>query len=170
MKKIIPYGVLVLGVTLCLYSPITKWIFQQTLHRNVFSQEDTLGYITISKIDVNLPIYEGGDEEVLQKGIGCMVEGSMLCSGKSAHSILTGHRGLPHAELFLRLNELEKGDCFVLNVEEKELVYEVCNIQVIRPSETEVFQVQEGKDLVSLVTCTPYGINTHRLVVTGERK
>ena len=68
------------------------------------------------------------------------------------------------------MEELEKGDCFTLYVEERELVYEVCGIQVIRPSETEVFRVQEGNDLVSLVTCTPYGINTHRLVVTGERK
>ena len=170
MKKILPYGVLVLGVILCLYSPITKWTAQQNTHENVFAQEDSIGKIEISIIDVNLPIYKGTEEEVLQKGIGCMEKASPLGSGKSAHSILAGHRGLPHAELFLRLDELEEGDCFTLHVEEKELVYEVCSIQVIRPSETEIFRVQKGRDLVSLVTCTPYGINTHRLVVMGERK
>lgn len=170
MWKIIPYGVLVLGVILCFYSPITKWTAQQNLHRNVFAQEDNIGQIMILKINVNLPIYKGTEEKVLQNGIGCMVEGSSLGGGKGAHSILAGHRGLPHAELFLRLDELEMGDCFTLYVGERELKYEVCSIQVIRPDKTEVFQIQEEKDLVSLVTCTPYGINTHRLVVTGERK
>lgn len=170
MKKIIPYGVLVFGVILCLYAPITKWIAQQNLHRNVHTQEDHIGQIEISKIDVYLPIYKGTEEEVLQKGIGCMKEASPLGGGKNAHSILAGHRGLPNADLFFKLDELEIGDCFTIYVGEKELVYEVCSIQVIRPSETEVFGVQEERDLVSLVTCTPYGINTHRLVVTGERK
>ncbi len=170
MRKIIPYGVLVLGVILCFYSPITKWTAQQNLHRNVFAQEDNIGQIMILKINVNLPIYKGTEEEILQNGIGCMMEGSPLGDGKGAHSILVGHRGLPHADLFLRLDELEIGDSFTLYVAEKELAYEVCNIQVIRPNETEFFQIQEEKDLVSLVTCTPYGINTHRLVVTGERK
>lgn len=159
-----------LGVTLCLYSPTTRGVALYKQHRNVFVQEERIGRIEIPGIDVNLPIYKGTEEDVLQKGIGCMVEGSPLGSGISAHSVLAGHRGLPHADLFLRLDELEIGDCFTLYVAEKELVYEVCNIQVIRPNETEVFQVQEEKDLVSLVTCTPYGINTHRLVVTGERK
>ncbi len=170
MRKIIPYGVLVLGVILCLYSPITKWSAQQNMHGNAFAQEDKIGQIEISKINANLPIYKGTEEDVLQNGIGCMVEGSSLGGGKGAHSILAGHRGLPHAELFLRLDELEMGDCFTLYVGEKELIYEVCSIQVIRSDETEVFRMQEEKDLVSLVTCTPYGINTHRLVVTGERK
>ena len=155
---------------MCLYSPITKWTAQQNLHGDAFEQEDKIGQLEILKIDVNLPIYKGTEEVVLQKGIGYMVEGSTPGSGKGAHSILAGHRGLPHAELFLRLDELEIGDSFTLYMEEKELVYEVCGIQVIRPNETDIFRVQEGKDLVSLVTCTPYGINTHRLVVTGERK
>lgn len=159
-----------LGVTLCLYSPITKGIALNKQHRNVFVQEERIGRIEIPGIDVNLPIYRGTEEEVLQKGIGCMEKASPLGNGKSTHSVLAGHRGLPHADLFLRLDELEIGDCFTLYVGEKELVYEVCSIQVIRPSETEVFGVQEERDLVSLVTCTPYGINTHRLVVTGERK
>ncbi len=155
---------------MCLYSPVTKggaWYNQQ---RDVSTQEKNIGQIEISKIDVNLPIYKGTGEEVLQKGIGCMEEGSPLGSGISAHSILAGHRGLPHADLFLRLDELEIGDSFTLYVAEKELEYEVCYIRVIHPKETEVFRVQEEKDLVSLVTCTPYGINTHRLVVMGERK
>lgn len=159
-----------LGVTLCLYSPFAKGISLYKQHRNVFVQEERIGRIEIPRIDVDLPIYRGTEEEVLQKGIGCMKEGSTVGGGKSRHSVLAGHRGLPHADLFLKLDELEVGDCFALYVGEKELVYEVCSIQVIRPSETEVFGVQEERDLVSLVTCTPYGINTHRLVVTGERK
>ncbi len=170
MKKFVPYGVLALGASLCLYSPIAKGIARYNQQKNEFTQEECIGQIEIPEIDVNLPIYNGAEEEVLQKGVGCMAEGSPLGSGISAHSVLVGHRGLPHAELFLRLDQLDIGDCFVLHVSEKELVYEVCSIQVIRPNETEVFQVQEEKDLVSLVTCTPYGINTHRLVVTGERK
>ena len=170
MKKFIPYGAFVLGVTLCLYSPVSKFLVCHKQPDNMLQQDESIGRIEIPGINVNLPIYIGTDEGVLQKGIGCMVEGSSLGGGKSTHSILAGHRGLPHAKLFLRLDELEKGDCFTLYVEERELVYEVCGIQVIRPSETEVFRVQEGNDLVSLVTCTPYGINTHRLVVTGERQ
>ncbi len=159
-----------LGVTLCLYSSITKGIALYKQHRNVFAQEERIGRIEIPRIDVNLSIYKGTEEEVLQKGIGCMEEGSPLGNGKGTHSILVGHRGLPHADLFLRMDELEIGDCFIVYVSEKELEYEVCNIQVIRPKEIEIFKVQEEMDLVSLVTCTPYGINTHRLVVTGERK
>lgn len=159
-----------LGVTLCLYSPIAKGIALYRQHRNVFVQAENIGQIKIPKIAVDLPIYKGTDEAVLQNGIGCMVEGSSLGGAKSTHSILVGHRGLPHADLFKRLDELEIGDCFTLLVADKELAYEVCSIQVIRPSDIKVFRVQEGRNLVSLVTCTPYGINTHRLVVTGERK
>lgn len=170
MKKIIPYIMLVLGVTLCLYSPVCKGIALCHQSGDIQQQEESIGQIKIPKIDVNLPIYGGTEEDVLQKGVGCMMEGSPLGCGKSAHSILAGHRGLPHANLFLRLDELEIGDSFTLFVADKELVYEVCNIRVIRAGQTEVFYVQEGRDLVSLVTCTPYGINTHRLVVTGERK
>lgn len=170
MKRIIPYGLLVIGVVLCLYSPIIKWTARKNLQGNALEEEDAIGQIKIPKIVVNLPIYKGTEEDILQRGIGCIEKASPLGSGKSAHSILAGHRGLLHADLFLRLDELEEGDCFLLHVEERELVYEVCNIQVIRPDETGILRVQEGRDLVSLVTCTPYGINTHRLVVTGERK
>ena len=170
IKKIIPYGVLVLGIVLSLYSPVMCGLEQYMQQRHMSIQTEHIGKIKIPEIAVNLPIYKGTEEKVLQNGIGCMVEGSSLGGGKGAHSILAGHRGLPHAELFLRLDELEMGDCFTLYVGERELIYEVCSIQVIRPDKTEVFQIQEEKDLVSLVTCTPYGINTHRFVVTGERK
>ena len=170
IRKIIPYGVLVLGIVLCLYSLVMCGLEQYKQQRHIFIQAENIGQIEIPKIAVNLPIYKGTGEEVLQNGIGCMVEGSSLGGAKSTHSILAGHRGLPHADLFKRLDELEIGDCFTLLVADKELAYEVCSIQVIRPSDTKVFSVQEGRNLVSLVTCTPYGINTHRLVVTGERK
>lgn len=137
---------------------------------DVQKQDDSIGRIKISTIDVDLPIFYGTEEEVLGKGIGYIVESSPLGGGQNTHCILAGHRGLPHAEMFLRLNELEEGDTFILYISEQEQVYEVCEIQVIRPEETQALKVQTGKELVSLVTCTPYGINTHRLVVTGERK
>lgn len=170
MRKFIPYGVLALGVALCLQTPITKGGVRHNQQRNEITQEESIGQIEIPQIDVNLPIYKGTDEEPLGKGIGCMVESSPPGGGENTHSILAGHRGLPNAAMFLRLNELKEGDVFILYVSGQKLTYEVCKIQVIRPEETETLQVQEGKDLVSLVTCTPYGINTHRLVVTGERK
>lgn len=155
---------------MCLYWPVSKKVLKYNRQSETHIQDDRIGQIEILTIDVNLPIYKGTGEDVLEKGIGCLAEGSPLGGGENTHSILAGHRGLPGASLFFRLNELEKGDCFTLYVSGKELVYEVCNIHVIEPAETEILQIQVGKDLVSLVTCTPYGINTHRLVVTGERK
>lgn len=158
------------GCILCLYSPITRTITRYNEQNVMILPEGSIGKIEISVIDVNLPIFSGVDEEVLGKGIGYMKESSPLGGGENTHSILAGHCGGVKADMFLRLKELKQGDEFVLYVEECELVYEVCQIQVVLPTETEMLKVQKGRDLVSLVTCTPYGINTHRLVVTGERK
>lgn len=167
MNKAVKYGALIAGIILCFF-PYISHVYgnrQQPVY-----DPSVIGSIEIPDIDVNLPVYQGSTEEILMKGIGCMVESSPPGGGENTHSILAGHRGLPNAAMFLRLNELKEGDVFFLYISGQKLIYEVCKIQVIRPEETETLQVQEGKDLVSLVTCTPYGINTHRLVVTGERK
>lgn len=128
-----------------------------------------MGTIDIPKISVNLPIYHGTEEEVLSIGVGHLEGTSLPVGGVNTHSVLTGHRGLPNSKLFTRLDELEDGDLFYIQVCNKTLAYTVSNIQVIKPEEVECLEIQQDKDLVSLVTCTPYGINSHRLVVTGER-
>ncbi|GAB5616254.1 class C sortase [Faecalimonas canis] len=128
-----------------------------------------MGSLEIPKIDVNLPIYHGTEDSVLSKGVGHLQGSNLPVGEKNTRSILTGHRGLPNAKLFTRLDELKKGDLFFIRVCGKTLAYKVEKTEVIKPEEAEILSVVSGKDLVSLVTCTPYGINTHRLVVTGER-
>lgn len=129
-----------------------------------------MGRIEIPKISVSLPIYHGTEAEALEKGVGHVYGSSLPVGEENTHCLLAGHRGLPNAEMFARLNELKEGDLFYLHVCEETFIYEVFQIQVVEPENTDVVQVQSGKDLVSLVTCTPYGLNTHRLIVTGERK
>ena len=129
-----------------------------------------MGSIEIPKIDLKLPVYHGTSEEVLAVGVGHLKESSLPVGGESTHSVLTGHRGTPNAQLFTRLDELEEQDVFFIHVGQGTLCYCICEIQTVRPEETEVIGIKKGKDMVSLVTCTPYGLNTHRLVVTGERE
>lgn len=128
-----------------------------------------MGSIDIPKISVNLPIYHGTKEEVLSSGVGHVQGTSLPVGGETTHSVLTAHRGLPSSRLFTRLDELVKGDMFFINIQNNTLAYKVFKIETISPEQVEYLKIEEGKDLVSLVTCTPYGINTHRLVVTGER-
>lgn len=128
-----------------------------------------MGSISIPKINLNLPVYHGTGEEVLSVGAGHLPESSLPVGGASTHCILTGHRGLPGSRLFTRLDELELGDVFFLHIYNRTLAYRVCEIQVVKPENGEILEIQEGEDKVSLVTCTPYGINTHRLVITGRR-
>ena len=131
---------------------------------------DFMGWLEIPLISVKLPIFHGTEETVLRKGVG-HIEGSSLPAGeKTSHCLLAGHRGLPGAKLLTRLGEMQIGDEFYIYVDEKILIYEVMEISVIRPEDGEKLMIQEGKDLISLITCTPYGVNTHRLVVTGERR
>ncbi len=128
-----------------------------------------MGYISIDKIDVLLPIYHGTDEAVLQKGVGHL-EGSSLPTGnEDSHVVLTGHTGLSSATLFTDLNQLALGDTFQISVLNETFIYEVTEIMVVEPDEVDSLAIQEGKDLVTLVTCTPYGVNSHRLLVQGER-
>lgn len=128
-----------------------------------------MGSIEIPKINVNLPIRHGTSEEVISNGVGHLRESSLPVGGENTRCILTSHRGLPSSKLFTRLDELEKGDLFFINVCGKTLAYQIYEIQVIEPDDTEALYIIPEKDIVSLVTCTPYGLNTHRLVVNGER-
>ena len=128
-----------------------------------------MGYIEVPKIDCSLPIYHGTDEGALQIAIGPLEGSSLPVGGKSTHCVLSGHRGLPSARLFTDLDQLEEGDIFILNILGRKLAYEVDQIRVVLPEEMSDLEIEEGKDLCTLVTCTPYGINTHRLLVRGHR-
>ena len=129
---------------------------------------ESLGYITIPKIDVNLPIYNGTSQDVLSKGVGHMEQSSYPLGGVSTHCVLTGHRGLPSAVLFTDLDKLEIGDEFYLHVLDEILAYKVDQIKVVEPNESGDLEIIDGKDYCTLVTCTPYAINSHRLLVRGE--
>ncbi len=128
-----------------------------------------MGYITIESLGVELPIYHGVEEPVLQKYVGHLPGTSLPIGGESTHSVLSGHRGLPTSRLFTDLDQLEEDDVFLLNVLGQTLAYEVDDIQVVEPTEVSGLGIQAGADEVTLVTCTPYGVNTHRLLVTGHR-
>lgn len=128
-----------------------------------------MGYIEIPKVRCNLPIYHGTDEAVLQVAIGHVPGSSLPVGGESTHCVLSGHRGLPSAKLFTNLDELETGDVFMLRVLDETLTYEVDQIRTVLPNELGDLTIVEGEDYCTLVTCTPYGINSHRLLVRGHR-
>ena len=128
-----------------------------------------MGYIEIPEIDVSLPIYHGTEESVLQVAVGHLDWTSLPVGGESTHCVLSGHRGLPSAKLFTNLDKLREGDTFLLRVLDEVLTYEVDQILIVEPQEIDALKIVEGKDYCTLVTCTPYGINTHRLLVRGHR-
>lgn len=128
-----------------------------------------MGYVEIPAIDVSLPVYHGTEEAVLQVAIGHLDWTSLPIGGESSHCVISGHRGLPSARLFSDLNKLVVGDYFELHTLDEVLSYEVDQIRIVEPQETDELLIQEGKDLCTLVTCTPYGINSHRLLVRGHR-
>lgn len=128
-----------------------------------------MGYITIPKINVQLPIYHGTDDAVLQSSIGHLAGTSLPVGGKGSHCVLSGHRGLPSARLFTDLDKLTEGDTFTLTVLNETLTYQVDQIRIVEPNDISDLQIEPGRDLCTLVTCTPYGINTHRLLVRGHR-
>ena len=133
------------------------------------SGNGTMGSLDIPKINVELPIYHGTDDTALSNGIGHLQGTSLPIGGENTHAVLTGHRGLPSSKLLIRLDEMEKGDLFFIRISDEILAYKVYKIQVVEPEDVSSLQIEAGKDLVTLVTCTPYGINTHRLLVTGKR-
>lgn len=133
------------------------------------SGDGIMGYIEIPSINCSLPIYHGTQESVLQIAVGHIEWSSLPVGVASSHCVVSGHRGLPSAKLFTNLDELSKGDTFMLRVLDEVLTYEVDQILIVEPQETGALQIEEGKDYCTLVTCTPYGINTHRLLVRGHR-
>ena len=128
-----------------------------------------MAYVKIDKIGVELPIYHGTSDEVLSKGVGHLEGSSLPVGGESTHSVMSAHRGLPSAKLFTDLDRLEMGDTFQIIVLDQVLTYQVDQVKVITPREIDDLQIVEGKDYCTLFTCTPYGINTHRLLVRGIR-
>lgn len=130
---------------------------------------ESIGFIDIPKIDVYLPIYNGTSDEVLQKGVGHLEQSSYPIGGESTHSVLTGHRGLPSAVLFTDLDKLEVGDLFYLHVLDEILAYRVDQVKIVLPEEIDDLKIVPGEDHCTLVTCHPYAINTHRMLVRGVR-
>ncbi len=128
-----------------------------------------LGYIDIPKINIQLPIYHGTDEAVLQIAIGHLAGTSLPIGGSSTHCVVSGHRGLPSAKLFTDIDKMKEGDIFTMTVLDRTVTYEVDQIRIVEPSDLSNLRIEEGKDYCTLVTCTPYGINTHRLLVRGHR-
>lgn len=136
--------------------------------------DGVMGYVTIPKIDIKLAVYHGTSDKVLQTGIGHLNGTKLPIGGENTHSVLSAHRGLPSAKLFTDIDKLEKGDLFYIHVLDKDLAYEVDQILPMVDKDDQetlsnALQIEEGKDLVTLFTCTPYGVNTHRLLVRGHR-
>lgn len=128
-----------------------------------------MGYVEIPKIDVKIPVFHTTNEEILQEAAGHLEGSSLPVGGANTHAVISAHRGLPSAALFTDLDRLKEGDHFLISVLDEILCYEVDMISVVEPSETELLGVEEGNDLATLMTCTPYGVNSHRLLVRGHR-
>ncbi len=140
-------------------------------YNDILNITDTgmMGYIHIPKIDVELSIYHGTSDEVLSKSVGHLEGSSLPVGGIGTHSVLSAHRGLPSSKLFTDLDKLEIGDIFTITILQQQLTYQVDEIKVIKPTEIKYLAIDKEKDYVTLMTCTPYGINTHRLLVRGIR-
>ncbi|PEA55617.1 class C sortase [Bacillus pseudomycoides] len=141
----------------------------QKSYADALNLGEVMGYVEIPKIDVKLPIYHGTSEKVLSRGVGHLDESSLPIGGNSTHTVLTGHRGLPSATLFTHLDKLEEGDLFYIHSLDKVLAYKVDQVKVVLPEEIDDLLVVKDQDYATLLTCTPYGVNTHRLLVRGHR-
>lgn len=128
-----------------------------------------MGYLNIPSIDVNLPIYHGTDETILQIAIGHIAGSSLPIGGSGTHCLLSGHRGLPSARLFTDLDQVKEGDIFLITVLDELITYQVDQIRIVLPEEVEELAIEKGEDYCTLITCTPYGVNTHRILVRGRR-
>jgi sortase A len=144
---------------------------EEKMYENIFCVEENgiMGAVEIPKIDILLPIYHGTKESVLQMGVGHLPGSSLPVGGENAHCVLVGHRGLPSAKLFTDLDKLVEGDLFFLRILNETYTYQVDQILVVEPDQMDALKISEGKDECTLVTCTPYGINSHRLLVRGQR-
>lgn len=222
-KKIFWNLIFVIGIGLCIYSPVSSFISQKTMYDavNTYQQQmeqtddtsskemldkarqynealykmqkgeyaenveilskqsyrsmlsvngsNVIATINIPKINVDIPVRHGISERVLQSGAGHIRQSSLPVGGKNTRAVISGHRGLPTAKLFTRLDEIKKGDMFFISVADKTLAYKVSKIETVLPENVESIKPVKGEDLVTLVTCTPYGVNDHRLLVTGKR-
>lgn len=160
------YNEALLGSHTTIYEPTGVVGYNDTLD---ITGTGIMGYIDIDKIGVELPIYHGVDDGVLQVGAGHLEGSSLPVGGSGTHCVLSGHRGLPSAKLFTDLDEMEIGDKFTITVLDRVLTYEVDQIKTVLPEDISSLGIEEGHDYCTLVTCTPYGINTHRLLVRGVR-
>ena len=133
------------------------------------SEDGIIGYVEIPSIHVSLPFYHGTDEDILQVAAGHIEGSSLPVGGEGTHCVISGHRGLPSARLFTNIDQLTEGDIFTLLVLDETLTYEVDQIRIVEPEDISLLEIEEGKDLCTLVTCTPYGVNSHRLLVRGHR-
>lgn len=152
------------------YEGNIKWDLKEYEARLNPEGNGVMGYVIIPKIKVHLPIYHFAAEEVLDAGVGHLPESSLPVGGEGSHSVLTGHTGVAGKKIFTDLALLEMGDHFFLNILGETLVYQVDQIMIVLPYEVDELMVKEGEDLCTLVTCTPYGINSHRLLVRGRRE
>lgn len=143
-----------------------KGIYEKQL---AIESTDVMGYVEIPEIKCTLPIYHGTDEAVLQVAIGHLEWSSLPVGGAGTHCVISGHRGLPRAKLFTDIDQLTEGSIFMLQILDETLTYEVDQILIVLPEETEALKIEPGKDYCTLMTCTPYGVNTHRLLVRGHR-
>ena len=151
-----------------------QWIMSDAQKQDYQSQlkvegSDVMGYVSIPKIHVRLPIYHGTDEAVLQTSIGHLEPTSLPVGGKSSHCSVSGHRGLPSARLFTDLDKMKEGDTWTMTVLNETVTYEVDQIRIVEPADLSNLMIEKKKDFATLITCTPYGINTHRLLIRGHR-
>lgn len=151
------------------FSPLKKEVDARYQSLLSINEAGMMGYIRIPKIDVELPIYHGTEEKVLQAGVGHFQGTSLPVGGESTHAVLTGHRGLPSKILFTDLDKLTNGDIFYIKILGETFAYQVDQILTVLPEDTKALTITTGKDYVTLVTCTPYAVNTHRLLVRGYR-
>lgn len=153
----------------------TQWLFLNDENKNWYYKtlditgNGMIGYIEIDKLGLKLPIYHGTGEEVLQSGIGHIEGSSLPVGGVGTHCLLSGHRGLPSAILFSDLDQLEVGDKFLIHILGETLTYQVYEVNIVLPNEVSSLELEKGLDLCTLITCTPYGVNSHRLLVHGNR-
>lgn len=145
-------------------------IYDENIYNNIINiSNGQIGYIEIPKINVSLPIYHGTSEEVLQVGVGHVGSSSFPIGEDGTHTVLLGHRGLPSAKLFTNLPKLEEGDLFYITIFDKKISFEIDDIKVVEPEELKYIIVEDNKSYTTLVTCTPYAINSHRLLVRGHK-
>lgn len=148
------------------FEPVKDYEYEAVINLN---GDGIMATVEIPKINLSLPVYHGASKEVLESGAGHLQNTSLPVGGESTHSVITGHTGLSSAKLFTDLNLLKENDVFYINVLGKRLAYSVCKIYVVEPDDTKTLRVYEGEDFVTLITCTPYGVNSRRLLVRGTR-